>query len=190
MRIRRDDFEDGILPEVCVHTGGLADRNYAFHATWSPSWPLALVLLGPVGWVLAFVLIRSQRREAHGYLPYSDAGHAVLVARRHRAIEAALVSAVVATGGAAWALADLAIPAVGFTLLILGVIGVAAGGSFASTVPGSVTIRPDDSGRWVTVKPVHPAFADAYGKQGERRRAQRRATVRADWSAAMPTVGS
>lgn len=173
--LRRDDYEDGVLPAVCVRTGVPADV-LVDHRSGAGSSPavLLLLLLGPIGVVLILVVDRLLWVEARGVVPMARA--AVEQRRRARrawnavalaglaALAAGVAGIVIAEVTPVWAL----LAAGGFVVAVVGWWG---------PVLGAVRGRPDRSGRTVTLSGAHPAFAAAYREQEARRVAARRAEV-------------
>lgn len=175
MRIRIDDFEDGVVPGVCAGTGAPGARLYHVSASSrTPGWAWLGLFAGPAGIVFVFLAAVFLRKTAEGYLPYVDQ-HQDRMRRRIR------VSAGVAAGGFALAVVSLLpLRTVGFATL--GYLGVALGGLALvaglflwANPPGSVGLTLDSTGRWVEVDNASPAFAVAYEQQEARRRAARRA---------------
>ncbi|MFN2607755.1 MAG: hypothetical protein ABR511_07640 [Acidimicrobiales bacterium] len=173
VRVRTEDFEDGLLPRVCVVSGAPADRLWRVDADHSPRWPWLLIFLGPPGLVAAIAIVALARREASGYLPFTDS----VRARRRRALDRAwrwlLGSAGVAVGGTFAAFSAAPLHAVGLVAVAAGAIGVVGSLLVLSDPPGSVLVRPLAGGRWVEVDRPSPAFAAAYESQDARRRAAR-----------------
>jgi hypothetical protein len=69
VRVRIEDFEDGVLPSVCVSTGARPDRLYRIGFSRTPVWSVFVALfLFPIG-LLGIPLARSRTT---GYLPFTD----------------------------------------------------------------------------------------------------------------------
>ena len=180
VRVRIEDFEDGLLPAVCSSSGAPATRLYtASMSSRGSGWVWLLVFAGPVGVVAALVLSQLLRKTAHGYLPYSDETHRVLRDRSRRYAQGM-------AGCLALALVSLLLLAMateaGFRNLgiAVGAVTVLVGAGFAFlwwNVPGSVGGHLDASGRWIELDPVSANFAAAYEQQEADRRAARRAEV-------------
>ena len=175
VRIRIDDFEDGVVPGVCAGTGAPGARLYHVSASSrTPGWAWLGLLAGPAGIVFVFLAGAFLRKTAKGYLPYVDE-HQDRMRRRIR------VSGGVAAAGVALAVVSLLpLRTVGFATL--GTAGVVVGGLALviglflwANPPGSVGITLDSTGRWVEVDSASPAFTLAYEQQEARRRAARRA---------------
>ena len=185
VRIRIDDFEDGLLPGICAASGAPGARLY--HAdipSKAPAWVWLLVFAGPAGIVLALLVAQFARKVAHGYVPYADEVQAVL-RERSRRYALAVVSCValfttvlvlLATGGLGVGSAS------GFRTLGLVLCGAALLGGLVffflwCNLPGSVGGNLDSTGRWIELDPVSAGFAAAYEAQEADRRAARRAEV-------------
>jgi hypothetical protein len=171
--IRIDDFEDGVLPPVCVVTGRPADgyRPYRFGRT--PGWILFALVLGPVGIVVLLVLALTTRRTVSGYLPVCD--DALAHGRRWRRNGWIAVLA----GGAVDVFFAFVFDSFGNRALFVvseavGAGLVVAGLWIVARPPGSVGGRPDRVERWVHISPVSVAFFDAYERQERRRMDERR----------------
>ena len=185
VRLRIDDFEDGLLPGICASTGAPGARLYhASIPSKAPAWVWLLVLTGPAGILLALLVAQLARKVAHGYVPYTDELQAVLRERSRRyghaviscaalflAVLVLLASDGLGAGGSR-----------GFQSLGLVLCGVAVLGGLVfaflwSNVPGSVGGHLDSTGRWIELDPVSTRFAEAYEAQEADRRAARRAEV-------------
>ena len=185
VRIRIDDFEDGLLPGVCASTGRSGARLYhASIPSKAPAWVWLLVLAGPAGILLALLVAQFARSVAQGYVPYTDEVQAVLRARSRRyglaVISCAALFVTVLVLLASDGLG--AGPAAGFRTIGMLLCGAAvlSGIVFAflwSNLPGSVGGHLDSTGRWIELDPVSPRFAEAYEAQEADRRAARRAEI-------------
>jgi hypothetical protein len=157
--------------------GEPADGLHRIHLTigGASPWLWLLVFLGPLGWILlvAFSLASSGRRFMVR-LPYT---HEAL--RRERArFRAAVLAGVVLVGSGVACVVALSGPTprsnVRETILLLfaataiaaALATVALGIRYSLGRPG---IDLDASGRWVTLRGVHPAFADACAATARRR---------------------
>lgn len=175
VRIRIDDFEDGVLPGICVGSGVETSRNYRVTATSKPpAWIWLFVFAFPWGLVVSFVLAATLRKSTPGFLPYTEPTRAKIDHRIR-------TSAWAAVGGAASLVVSIPLLTTpGFRTL--GIL-LAAGGAVAALVgyflwlnpPGSVGATLDSTGRWIVLDNVSSAFAFAYEQQEARRRAARRA---------------
>lgn len=174
VRIRVEDFEDGVLPNVCIATGRPADGCSKAVAITGLGWGVLLPVLGVltlnvVGFVAGLVILSLMTRRAQGLLPWTHAACEVSrQARRHRWILAA-ATAVVTAGAAA-----LALIAGSRQLTLVSVIvgGLVVGGLAlsANSPPGSVKLRLESNGRWVEVRNASPHFVSAYRDQLRLRR--------------------
>jgi len=174
-----DDAVQGHLPMVGATDGAPAEGLHRIHTSigGSSGWLWLLIFLGPIGWILliALSLAGGSGRDLMVRLPYT---HDAL--RRERAMfRDAVVAGVVMVG------AVIGLLAVGFatdsgsqvrhTLMVMLAV-VAIGAAIATAALGfrytlhRPGIELDASGRWVTLRGVHPAFADACTAAGSRRR--------------------
>ena len=179
VRVRIDDFEDGLLPDVCASSGAPGARLYWITvSSKTPAWLWLGVFGGPAGIVAALVLSSVLRKSASGYVPYTAETHARLQRARRRATWGVLqgLGAVVA----AVALAALGPPSFHLVASAVGVAGLVAVVVFAflyANPPGSVGGHLDSTSRWVELDPVSTRFAAAYEAQEAERRAARRDEV-------------
>jgi hypothetical protein len=177
VRVRIEDFEDGVLPLVCASTGAPADARYGVRATGpSPGWVWLFLLGGPIGWLLAFGLAGTVRSSSTlGMVPFTDAHQDALQARIRRLAwttvgGVALLVAGLALGGTsgeAFSPLALLFVAVGFALALVA-------GFLWLHPPGSVKATIEGNGRWVVLTPVAAAFVEGYEAQEARRRQARR----------------
>lgn len=173
VRLRIDDFEDGVLPEACVSSGRPTTAQYHVAAHRQPWWPLWFVLLGPVGLVLAAAVSAALHQRVPGFLPFDDEVQAVGRAQR-RNRTAAMVVAAVATGGVVLVAGGAGY---GQTALVAFLAGAVITGLlwFAAARPrGAVGLRLERDGRWVRVDDASPVFVAAYEAQEAARRERRR----------------
>lgn len=181
--VRRDDYEDGVFPPVCVHDGGPAEMIVRHHSrAGAGPWVLLLLFLGPIGIVVILVVDRMLDVQASGRLPSSRAAMDAMAAARRRWYQMAAFGGIAFAGGVALAFTTIGNPrglGLGLVLigLVLGVIGLVAPGLLG------VSGRPDRAGRTVTLTGVSPEFVDAYRLQDARRAAARREQA---WHAAAP----
>ena len=180
VRVRIDDFEDGVLPLVCAGSGVPSERRWKVEATSrTPGWVWLFLLAFPWGLLAILVLSAALRKRTPGFVPYTDAHQAAVQGRVRTAAWFAVSGMALVVGGVAL----LTQP--GFRPL--GAV-VAAGAAFVTAFsyflwlnpPGSAGLTLDRTGRWVELDPVAPAFARAYEEQEARRRAARRAEAEAD----------
>ena len=179
VRIRIEDFEDGLLPGICASSGADGARLYATSLRSKPiPWLLLAIFAGPFGILAAIVLASALRKTVEGYVPYTPKVHAQVqrrvircawgVAQGFGAVVAALVLAVAGPDS----FAPIAV--------IVGIAGLLAFAVFSflcSNPPGSVGGHLDSTGRWVVLDPVATRFALAYEAQEDDRREARRAEV-------------
>lgn len=172
-----DDAVLGRLPPVCARDGVEATCRMRFTEEVGRSSRLGimwiLLLLGPVGWIAFLLLAPGDRGEQLTVrIPYGDAADNRLAAAERLRNRALLFGALTVTalivltlwvglGGAGWLLVLAATVAA---------VVAAAVGAFRFWGE-SVGISLDASRRWVTLKPVHPAFRDACRADLEQRRA-------------------
>ena len=164
-----DDAVQGHLPMVGATDGAPAEGLHRIHLTvGGPSLLLLLLIfVGPIGWIMLIALSASRSGRAFTVrLPYT---HAAL--RRERTTyRAAVVAGAVFLGSAtAWVFAmtgpsprsnvrETMILLLGAGAIAALVATVALGARYSLARPG---IELDASGRWVTLRGVHPAFAAA-----------------------------
>lgn len=174
VRLRIDDFEDGVLPGLCAGTGVTADRNYVVRATSrAPGWVWLALLAGPGGVLLVLLLSGVFRKSTTGYLPYADA-------YQDRMRSGIRVAGGLAGAGAAAAVAGSALlggpyRGLGFFFLVGGLLAASVGVFLWFNPHGSVGLTLDSTVRWVELDNASPAFVRAYEEQEARRRAARRA---------------
>ena len=172
-----DDVVQGRLPMVCVRTGEPADGLHRIHQTidgGSP-WAFLLIFLGPLGWMFLIVsmVFNGRSRQLLVRLPYSHHG----LAREQSEFRAAVVSGAAMVASAIAMVIALTGPTprsqvretvvfllVGATLLAA-VSTIALGIRYSLHRPG---IELDASGRWVTLRGIHPNFARAIGDRSVR----------------------
>jgi hypothetical protein len=176
VRVRIEDFEDGVLPDVCVWSGGTPDRFYRATFSKSPRWIWLLLFVGPFGFLFLLVASFAFQKSASGFLPYADAVQRRIRQRRREFGVAAVVAFAIAAFG--WSLADsYELRALAAVLVGAGALTLLLCGFLTLNPPGLVDGRVDSTNRWVELGPVHPNFAAAYARQEESRRAGRRAEV-------------
>ena len=183
VRIRIDDFEDGLLPGICAASG--ADGARLYHAdipSKVPAWVWLLAFGGPAGILLALLIARFARSTAHGYVPYTDELQAKLRARSRCFARGFVGSLAVAVGALFLFTVDGFGPGGGFgrlafVLVLAGGLGALVLAFLWSNVPGSVGGHLDGTGRWIELEPVSVRFAEAYERQEAERRSARRAEV-------------
>lgn len=204
-----DDATCGRFPPVCAGTGTRSDGTLTIDATVTSARlaarrRLLLLLAGPPGWallaVLAVVRPAPGRRPAppRVRVPWTEAAE---VRARDRRVErtllwlgclvsaAALAVAVSAPIGDDPGLAlDRPAARIVVATLVTLVVGTAAAAIVTELriVRGEIVAALDESGRWVTLCDVHPAFRDAVREDQRRRRLPRPDPARA----ARPPSGS
>lgn len=175
VEIRRDDYEDGVLPQVCAFTGVRAEVLVDHHShRGAGAGVLFLLLLGPVGLIIVLVVDRLMRVEARGLVPMSRQALADRAAVRRRwnvvvlggLVATAAGVAIAVTAGANLATMGVVVAAAGFVVAVLAYVAPAFTG---------VRGRPDRTGRSVALSGVAPEFARAYRAQDSRRAEARRA---------------
>jgi hypothetical protein len=174
VRIRIDDFEDGVLPAICAATGAPADRNYEVRATSRASgWVWLALLAGPGGILVALLFSGVFRKSTSGYLPYLDAYQDRMRSRIRIAAVGAGAGVAAALGG--FALLGGTWGGLGLLFFVGGLLAASLGAFFWFNPPGSVGATLDSTVRWVELDNASPAFVRAYEGQEAHRRAARRA---------------
>jgi hypothetical protein len=147
----------GQFPPICVRTGERADGFVSVESTvGGPSpWALLLVFLGPIGWLVLLGILVAVRGEKYRVrLPYRESAW--------ESIRRTSVAGYVLLGVAAVVLvAGLLLRQEG--VAILAAIVVAAIGVVVCLASNLMMPRLDldATRRWITIRDVHPAFADA-----------------------------
>jgi hypothetical protein len=165
-----DDAVRGDLPGICVQTGAPADglvRVVQERGSLGLGW--LLVFLGPIGWIVLLVLLATSRREQFTVrLPYARGAwerERRLGRQRNVGVLVSAALFVAALLGVApfprafWSVATLA--AAVATIAVAIVVRCS-----------EVDVELDASRRWVSLRHVHPAFADAVARR-DRERASR-----------------
>jgi hypothetical protein len=189
VRVRRDDYEDGVLPEVCVRTGAPAELMVDHRSIRGlGAWGVLFLLLGPVGLVAWVLVDRLLRREAHGMLPVTRAAREASLAARRRwdavvwaGVAAAAVGVLLLLAGDGWRTASAVLISVGLAVALIAWVGP------ASLQPHGT---PDRDGRWIEISGVSSEFARAYEAQDARRTERRRTVEREAGSPSWSPSGS
>ena len=178
VRLRIDDFEDGVVPAICAGSGAPADRNYVVRASSrAPGWVWLALLGGPGGLLLALLLSGVFRKSTSGYLPYRDAYQDRMRARIRTAGAVGVAGVGVAIAG--FALLGGTWGGLGLVFFVGGLLAASIGAFFWFNPPGSVGVTLDATTRWVELDNASPAFVQAYEQPEARRRAARRAAAAA-----------
>lgn len=154
--VRREDFEAGDLPHICITTGAVADGTVPVRFDSTPSWTWILLLFGVFPFLIA-TMFATERVD--GEVPVVRSS----VERYHRwrrtgwglvlpGILAVAVGWMATLSGLAWT---------GLLVVLAGVALLVA--SALSFVDG----RPDDSGGWVRIIRAHPNFVAALEDRGQ-----------------------
>lgn len=151
-----DDYVVGRLPGICVVTGEpttdqvrLRKNVSSANAVW-----FILILLGPVGWLVLLAVSLSSRNYLEGWVPYSHE-----VARRRREMwRSGLIAGIVTIVGLLVLAGQFGSGLLGGIAVALLVAGLVV---LAISERREPSIELDASGRWVTLKRVHPAFQHA-----------------------------
>jgi hypothetical protein len=179
VRVRIEDFEDGVYPDVCASSGVEGGtRLYRADISSQSRWVWLLVFAGPMGILAALALSGLLRKTASGYVPYTPAVQERL-RQRARTFAWVVVGSIglLLGSGLLAAQGPSAYQGLGALGFIAGTIGVLVFTFLWSHVPGSVGGHLDSTGRWIELEPVSAAFAFAYEQQEARRRAARRAAT-------------
>lgn len=161
-----DDFVLGRLPPVCVVTGQATNDQVKMRSNVHPLNPvwLLLILLGPIGWLILLAVAWSNGDYLTGWLPYSRAEMSVRDARRRLL----LIGTAVAVVGFLLLAGFLHVPVMfggALVALFAGLIG------FTALESREPRVSLDASGRWVTIRRVHPSFvASVSARSGDRER--------------------
>jgi peptidoglycan/LPS O-acetylase OafA/YrhL len=174
LRVRVEDFEDGVLPMICVATGAPADRRYRTRANATASgWVWLALFAGPIGLVLALVVANAMGASTDGIVPFSDE-HQDRVHRRRRTFGWSAIAGLGSMVGAlALTSARSTYAPLAFVLLLGGALVLLVAGFLWVNTPGSTKATLEGNGRWVVLAPVSTAFGRAYTEQEERRRSAR-----------------
>ena len=162
-----DDAVQGNLPPVCARTGVAASARLTIHQDLTDGLGAAWVLLffGPLGWlVLALVALSRRRSTLTVRIPYGDDELRRYVSAARRTMHLAIGTGVllVLVFGAAFGLAlsdPTPLMVTGLAVFVIGSVAVLVNAAIARRK--LVGIGLDASGRWVTLRRVHPAFAAA-----------------------------
>jgi hypothetical protein len=175
-----DDAVQGHLPMVGVTDGAPADGLQRIQQSigGASGWAFLLIFLGPIGWIvlLAVLAIGGRTRQFTVRLPYTYDG----LRRERTRLRAAVGAGLVMVASAiAWFVAVVGPTPRSNTretlMLLLGAVALGAlpvtivlGWMYSYARPG---IELDASGRWVTLRRVHPTFVTACEEVARRRRA-------------------
>jgi hypothetical protein len=151
-----DDYVTDRLPGICVVTGVETDDRVKFQTNVSRLSPFSILLLflGPVGWLIFLFVAFSPGNYIQGWLPFD-----IEVAKRQRARRWQRFGVGVGVAGVMMVLAWLSNSGV-FVGLAVGAVVVTMV-LIAIELREEPEIRLDASRRWVTLRRVHPRFADA-----------------------------
>jgi hypothetical protein len=163
-----DDAVKGDFPPLCVRTGHPAASIATIRVpVGRPSGALwLLVLLGPVGWLLLFILLagRSSEEVLTVQLPYSKEIEDAFLGHRQQRNLALVVGLVLGI--------LLALPALLLGNLLwfapAGIALIAAARRHWQMGHNDVVVRLDGSRRWVTITGVADEFAQALESRGQR----------------------
>jgi hypothetical protein len=160
-RVPVEMFERGQCPKVCVVSGAAGTGELNVKATKPVGAAVLLLLLGIVPFIIYWAITR---RVSIGVLPLSNASYDEIVERRRQRRSATLKWA----GGGVGAGVLLAATPLGPARLVgtLLFVGSAVVLLIELIAPSSSDWLPfraavDDSGRWLQLAGVHPAFAEA-----------------------------
>ena len=153
-----DDVVQGHLPYVCAKTGAPADGLERIEKSMGGSWfSILLIFFGPIGWIVLIALSVVGNKTLTVRIPMSSA--AINHERMLRRVR--MVAALGTIAAIAGAIAVDQQPGRGGFVLL-------AAMAFAVTIVFHVRIQfalvdidLDASGRWVTLRGVHPNFAEA-----------------------------
>jgi succinate dehydrogenase hydrophobic anchor subunit len=174
-----DDAVTGNLPAVCAKSGAPMEGLMTIRTELGAATRLGvlwlLVLAGPLGWLALVALYRvlsNGREMLTVQLPWTEGAKAKYdeaVTYRRTAVVGAAVLAVASVAALLYAEPDprkwFAFAPAGFVAVV--VLAVVAGATIAAINANSqveettVQVTLDASRRWVTLKDVHPNFAEA-----------------------------
>jgi hypothetical protein len=175
VRIRIDDFEDGVLPPVCASSGRDGARLYASEiSSKTPPWLFLLIFGGPMGIVAALVLASVLRKSANGYLPYAVEVQDRMRLRARLATRWFVGSIALLVCGLVLATAAEGFGALGAVIMGIAALSAVVAAFLYSNLPGAVGGQLDSTARWIELDPVNARFAAAYEAQEAARRAARR----------------
>ena len=166
-----DDAVQGHLPYVCTKTGEPADGLQRVEQGQGPGpGVFLLIFLGPIGWI---VLIALSGRTSFLTVRLPMSHSALSVDRRLRRVR--MIAALVALGAGVSAVLVRAermlMPPLAIAACVAAVVAVI----YTIRVSlNTVGIELDASGRWVTLRRVHPNFARAVAERPARVTADRR----------------
>jgi hypothetical protein len=156
------------LPNVCAKTGEPTTGRFRIEQPLGQFGLLwLLVFLGPVGWIVLLVLALTLGREVLTVrLPYTEAA----VDRELNLIRFRILAFVASVGLAGAGLLGISpfARAVWFGAAAAAFVVAVALSAAVSWV--KVDVRLDASRRWVTLRGVHPAFAEAVRAQSAQER--------------------
>jgi hypothetical protein len=147
----------GQFPPVCVRTGERADGYVTIESkVGGPSaWALLLLLLGPIGWIVLVGIALAMRGEPYSVrLPYQESAWESI--RRTSIVGYALFGAAVLVLLAGVLMQQERNGVVG--AIALGVVAVVVTTYAKAMLP---RLQLDATRRWVTIRDVHPFFAEA-----------------------------
>jgi hypothetical protein len=170
-----DDAVLGRLPPICVKDGvATSDRlTLVQDVTGSAGLGVAwlLILASPLGWIGLFML--SGARGGGDYLTVSVPYSEVAYNRVRRATAARLRAGLILAGALVAAVLCLLLRTTDFRLLAAG-LAVVACAALVNVIVASVHLHRmavhldlDASRRWVTLRGVHPSFADAVRERND-----------------------
>jgi hypothetical protein len=152
------DLRSGQLPGVCCRTGAPADAQMRVAFSSAPGWIYLLILAGGLIFLIVYYAVA---KRARGRLP-------VTLRERRRVGLLRLSPLLVILIALAMMIGSTAIPDTGtggvvalFGLLLIVVAIVLALVIRRMIVRGKVFEDPSTKARWVELKGVHPAFAEA-----------------------------
>ncbi len=167
-----DDAVQGHLPYVCAKTGAPADGLERVDRSMGGSWLwILLIFFGPIGWIVLIALSVIGNKTLTVRIPMSFA--AINHERTLRRVR--MVAALGTIAGIVGAIAVHQQPGRGGFVLM-------AAAAFAVTIVFHVRVQfalididLDASGRWVTLRGVHPNFVEAVNARAVAERTSTRA---------------
>jgi len=156
VKVASEQVAAGDLPAVCIRTGAPADAYVTIvtKVRGASSWTLALLFFGPLGWLALAVVSLSMGEEFSVRVPFSAEAWEHI---RHVGV----TGYVMLVAGVAGTVTSLVVGPEQLTLRLAVALGLAGGVVVVAAKAMLPRIGLDATGRWATLRHVHPAFRDA-----------------------------